>query len=453
MQRLHIAICLIVITTITACKKDNGFGSGSLPSESTLDLILDDNNEIEAITKFEDPLRTDRLLFNYLGHIDHPVFGKTTAKTTAQYGLPDNIELAKAPFEVKKAELYLFYDAFYGDTTAPVSISVKRLSSPINNSVTYRSNYIPSYATESLGELNDYLLKPNTPQSFRDDDSIAFAGFVKIPIDIDYARELRDLLETGLITNDTLFNNRFPGLFIETTSAQPGKTMIQLDMTHIASGLYVTLSDKDDKEQTLVLPFTSTKFVHTFFSHDYEGTRVKNVIEDGLNNPDGKLYMQSQAGVKTEVKFLDLEKYKNKLINKAVLEIYEVENPVESFLRVLSVYPLKKGSTGKNVAVNDYLPDFYGPAYMDSSNVNGSQLRKFEINITDLFKNYALGKNDFESIYLTNYPVFLEQPKFIINESSVKSNNIEPATLIFGSPNYSDPQKRMKLKVWYTNKK
>lgn len=449
MHRIHIVLCLIVITTITACKKDNGFGSGELPSESTLGLFFDEDNLLEVKTVYEDPLRTDRMLFNYLGRIIHPVFGETTAKTTVQYGLPDNINLEKGPFTVKETNLYLFHDAFYGDTTESMSISVQRLASPINTSITYKSNYIANTA-EEIGRLDNYLLKPKTPHPFRGNDSISLTGFIEIPIDNSYGEEVRDLLETGLITNDTLFNNRFPGLFIETTSSQPGKAMVQLDMTHVASGLYIELSDRNGDDYTFILPFTTSKFVHTYLSHDYDGTIIPDVIRDGSS--DGKLYIQSQAGVKTEVKISDIEKYKDKIINKAVLEIYEVESPAQSFLRVLSVYPLKKGSSGRNEAVNDYQPSFYGPAYMDTTKTgaNGEKLRKFEINITDLFKNYALGKNEFESIYLTNYPVFSEQPKFIINENSVKSNNIEPSSLIFGSPDYVDAEKRMKLKVWYT---
>ncbi len=456
MLKGHIILCIIAVFALSACKKDNGFGSEKIPSESTLDLIYDESSDLEALTVYENPIRTDRMLFNYMGHIEQTVFGKTTANVTVQYGLPADISIENAPYTVKSANLYFFYDNYFGDTTAPVSFSVHRLSHQINNSQIYYSDFVPQYEGEVLGEVQNMMIMPNTAIPLRDDDTIKLSGFVKIPIDIAYAEEIRDLLETGLITNDTLFHNRFPGLYIQTSPVQSGKCMIQLDLTHLSSGLVIDLEDNEGKAQVLVLPFTSSKFVHTGFVHDYTGTKVSEAIENGANNPDNKLYVQSQAGIKAEIKFLNLEKYKGKLINKAVLEVYEVQKPEPNFLRTLSLFPLKKGKNGQNESLEDYSADMFGPAFVDSSlkSDNGETLYRYQVNITNLLKNYAFGKNDFSSIYLTNYPVFSSQPKFILDDNNtVKSRYVEPATLIFGSPNFAENEKKMKFKIWYSTKK
>lgn len=453
MKNNQIAICLtVLLLIITACKKDNGFGSDLLPGENALDLIFHEDTEITTLSKFEDPLRTDRILFNYLGYIEDPVFGKTTASSTVQFGLPVDFDLSQAPFTVKSVTMYLFYDNHYGDTTLPVSITVHKLNSVMNSSVIYKSDYIPSYNSTPIGQVTNFLIQPNTPVLLRDTDTITAKGIIKFPIDMSFGEEVNTLLQTGLITNDTLFNSRFPGFYIQMNPSQKGKAMMQLDLTHLSAGVYIELVDKEGKDQMFVLPFSNSTFTHTTLLQDYQGTRVEAAVQNGENISDGKLYIQSQAGVKTEIRFNNLEQYKGKLINKAVLEIYQVEKPSSDFLRVLNVYPLLKGSNGENVALSDYTSSFYGPALVDSSltGINGEKLYRYQVNITNLMKDYAFGKKTFNSIYLTNYPVFDETPRFVLDGNSVLSQHVEPASLIFGTPDYIDAEKRMKLKVWYT---
>ena len=136
MKKNLITISLLAIVVLfNACKKDNGFGSDLLPGENPLNLNYDDSTSLTVSSKYEDPLRTDRLLFNYLGHTNHPVFGQTTASATAQFGLPSDIDTSLAPFTLKEANMYLFYDGYVGDTTQAVTLSVHSLNSPINTSL------------------------------------------------------------------------------------------------------------------------------------------------------------------------------------------------------------------------------------------------------------------------------------------------------------------------------
>ncbi len=453
MRKNLITISLLAILVLfNACKKDDGFGSDLLPGENPLNLNFDDSTVLTVSSKYEDPLRTDRLLFNYLGHTTHPVFGQSTASSTVQFGLPSDLDTSLAPFTLKDANMYLFYDGFVGDTTQEVTISVHALSAPINNSIIYNSNYIPSYNSSVIGEVSNYLIKPNTPQKLRDTDTSLFKGFLKFPIDLAFGNSVVNLLETGNITNDTLFYSKFPGLFIEPSSMQRGNTIIQLDLTHLTGGIYLNLVDKKGEDQIFLLPFSSSDFVHTSIIHDYQGSVVGNAVQSGQNPIDEKLYIQSQAGVKTEVTLNNIEKFKGKLINKAVLEIYEVEKPLANYFRTLNVFPLLKGTAGENIAILDYTTNFYGATRLDTllTASNGEKLYRYQVNITNLMNRYSRGEVSLSSIYLTNYPIFDLTPKFIVGSNSVLSQYIEPASLIFGGPNYMDSEKRMKLKVWYS---
>ncbi|MCO5231142.1 MAG: DUF4270 domain-containing protein [Chitinophagales bacterium] len=452
MRDIKFILMIAIVAVLVSCKKDDGFGSNLLPQENHLNLTYDESYELKVSSKYESPLRTDRLMFNYLGYTENPIFGSTTASTAIQFGLPSKLSEDLGPFTVKDANLYLFYDAFVGDTLEPVSYTVHALSSEINTSIIYKSNEIIPFKSEELGALNNFLIQPNIPQKLRENDTITAKSFLKFSLDKSYAEGIVQLLNEGVITNDTLLNRRFPGVYVQTRPSQKGKTILQLDLTHLTGGIYINLIDKKGEDQIFVLPFSTSNFMHTSLINDYQGSIVDNAIQSGTSPLEDKFYLQSQAGVKTEVEFLDIEKFKGKLINKAILEVSEVEAPLTNFKRVNGIYPLLKGSNGDNEALKDYTTAFYGPARMDTTVVgsDGVKIKKYEVNITNLLKDYALGKKDLKSIYLTNYPIFDLTPKFIIGSNSVLSQYIEPASLIIGGPQYANPEKRMKFKVWYT---
>lgn len=456
MKRFRLLICSItVLLVMYSCKKDNGFGSELLPNENALDLQYEESYDITTSTKFEDPLRTDRMLFNYLGYLEHPLFGSSTGSVAVQYGLPTELDLTLAPFTVESVQMYTFYDNHFGDTTAPVSLTVHPLTKAVNTSKIYKNNEMIPFESNAIGSIQDYYFTPNTPQKLRDNDTITSKGFFKIQLDNSYGEAVKNLLETGLITNDTLFFNRFPGLYLQPSLSQLGKTMVQLDLTHLSGGVYIYLKDKKGANQIFILPFSTTSFNHNTILHDYAGTLVESAVNSGENPLDEKLYLQTQAGTKVQVQLNDIEKYKGKIINKAILEVYEVEKPLTGYLRALNIYPLLKGQSGENVSLLDYAQNFYGPTYADTTLVgtDGQKLIKYNVNITNLMKDYVLGKKSFTSIYLANYPVFDDSPKFIVGDNAVLSQHIEPASVILGSAKYPNSEKRMRLKVWYTNSK
>ncbi|MCO5249521.1 MAG: DUF4270 domain-containing protein [Chitinophagales bacterium] len=444
-------ILFFVLLSFTACKKDKGFGSNLLPEDNPLNLDYIEDEAITAHSLFESPLRTDRMLFNYLGYLEDPILGNTTGRVSIQYGLPSEVDTSLTPFTVESVSLNMYYDNFFGDTSIPVNLNVYRLQSKFNTNITYNSDFVPPYDHSPIGQLENY----HYGSGFLKDSTGIISGHIEIPLENSYGEEIVNLLKTGLIRNDTLFYTRFPGLFIQPQDIQLGKAMVQLDLTNILGGVYLKLKDKNGEDLTFILPFSNSRFVHNNLEHQYQGSVVENAILNGGTGSQNQLYIQSQAGVKTEVAFENLSQYKGKLINKAVVEIYEVEKNPKS-LRVLSVYPLMKGKSGENVAIKDYTSTYYGPTYVDSSQTDshGEILYRYQVNITNLLKEYALGKVDFKSIYLTNYPVFSTESIFVLDQATtIQSQHIEPADLIFGSENYADSERRMRFKVWYSQPK
>jgi hypothetical protein len=225
-----------------------------------------------------------------------------------------------------------------------------------------------------------------------------------------------------------------------------------MNYTELAGGIYVTMKNRNGVDVTMVFPIATASFYHTAFAHNYAGS----LIESAINSTEvgsQVAYIQSQAGVKTWIQFPALDKYKDKLINKAVIEIYEVDSPAINTPRPRNIFPLKKGTDGKNEAILDYSSGFYGPARIDTSTRDefGNRIVKYQLNISNYFKDLVFGKNENNGIYLTNYPIFDPTPGFIFNQGNIiQSQYVEPSSVIIGGPAHPDTSKRMRLKVWYS---
>lgn len=455
---MRLFILSIVIGAFTfifsGCKKDSGFGGDLLPGDNTLGLIFDDSTEITVTTIQEEPLRTDRMLFNYIGHINSPVFGTSTAKSFIEVTRPSSIPAdSLGPYTLKSVALNLFYDKYFGDTTEPVSWDVYKIDrTPVKTNIFY-SDFVPGFSFQKLGSLNNYLIKPNTPSKFSELDTTAGrTNFLQIKLENFLGYSFINLMKSETLRRDSLFWAYFPGLYVTPSASQPGKAMLQMNYTDIAGGIYVTMLNGKGQIVTMVFPIATASYYHTGFFHEKAGTEAGLAI----GNPDAgktKAYIQSQAGLKTLVEFPDLSRFEGKLINKAVLEVYEVDTPAINTPRPRNIFPLKRSVDNKNQAILDYTSAYYGPGRIDSSEVddNGKKIIRYDINISNYFKDLVFGKNDNKGLYLTNYPIFDLTPGFIFNTGTItQSQYVEPSSVVIGGPAFPDAKKRMRLKVWYS---
>lgn len=441
----------------TSCKKDTGLGGDLLPGNNPLGLVYEESNELLVSTVLEQPLRTDRMFFNYIGTLQSPVFGTTTARSFIEISRPSTLPPdSLGPYTLKSVVLNLFYDKYFGDTTEPVTWDVFKVEQTPAKTSIFNSDFIPAYSQQKLGTLSNYLIKPNTPIKFSEaDTTVGRTNFLQIKLENFLGFSFINLLSSETLKRDSLFWAYFPGLYIQPSPLQPGKTMLQMNYTELAGGIYVTMKNRNGVDVTMVFPIATASFYHTAFAHNYAGS----LIESAINSTEvgsQVAYIQSQAGVKTWIQFPALDKYKYKLINKAVIEIYEVDSPAINTPRPRNIFPLKKGTDGKNEAILDYSSGFYGPARIDTSTRDefGNRIVKYQLNISNYFKNLVFGKNENNGIYLTNYPIFDPTPGFIFNQGNIiQSQYVEPSSVIIGGPAHPDTSKRMRLKVWYSMRK
>jgi hypothetical protein len=439
---------------LTSCKKDNGFGSSLLPGDDTIGLLYDDSTDLIVSSVYEAPLRTDRLLFNFLGGLQSPVFGNVSASniievTRPAIVLPDSL----GPYILKSVVLNLFYDRHFGDTTEPVNWEVTMLRRPITRSIIYKSDYVADAGTQVIGRLTNPFIQPNTPQKFSEDDTTSGQlRLLQFKLDDFVGFSVINQMKSATLTIDSIFRNYFPGILIKAPTADAGKVMLQMNHTDALAGIYIYMKNGAGQDVAMILPVATSTFLHTGFQHRYQGSQVAAAASSTIAGRE-KAYIQAQAGVKTMVRIQNPERFKGKLINKAILEIYEVEEPAINTPRPRTIFPLRRSSDGKNESLIDYSAAFYGPAPLDTltEGSDGKKIVRYRINISNYMKQLALGKEQNNGIYLAPYPLFDLTPGFILQQASiVQPQYIEPSAVVIGGPDYSDPQKQMKLKVWYS---
>jgi len=304
-----------------------------------------------------------------------------------------------------------------------------------------------------VGRASNYLYKPNALVKINDDDTTSGTkGLLKIPIDNYFGYALLNQIKTNTFKTDSVFKNFLSGLKIAVSPSAKGKAMIQFNLSDAKCGLNVYARNKKGEKFTLFFPISPSLFYHSKFEHNYLGSQVDasfNSTEAG----NEKVYLQSQSGTKVWVKFGNLDKFKNALINKAVIEVVELTPSDNKTPRPRSIFPLKRTSDGSNTSLEDYSSNLFGPAPLDTTKTreDGSKIAKYQINISNYFQDLVLGKQDTFGIHLTNYPLFSQTPGFVLQSGTiVLSNYVEPSTIILTGPKNGDITRRMRLKVWYT---
>jgi hypothetical protein len=448
-------ICLTaLVLLLSACKKDQGIGSNILPDTDNLGFLFDDSTELFVQTIKESPLRSDRMLYNYLGYLESTAFGSSTANTVIELVRPQTVPSdSLAPFTLESVSLNLVYDNYYGDTTVPVDIEVFQLQSLIDKSIVYNADYNFNTSMIPVGRASSYLYKPNTLVKLTADDTTSGTkGLLKIPMENYFGYALLNQIKTKTYNTDSLFKLYLPGLKVAVSNASKGKAMIQFNLSDAKCGLNVYARNKKGDKFTLFFPISPSLFYHSKFEHNYLGSLVGSSL-NSIQAGDEKCYLQSQSGTKVWVKFGNVEKFRNALINKAVIEVVELNATDNNTPKPRSIFPLKRTFDGGNTSLEDYSSNLFGPAPLDTTKTreDGSKIVKYQINISNYFQDFVLGKQDTFGIHLTNYPLFSQTPGFVLQTGTiVLSNYVEPSTIILAGPKNGDITRRMKLKVWYT---
>lgn len=444
----RLGVFLLVLSFISGCQ-DPILVGGTLLDDEKLNIGI--TNDFDLITKVIPGDTIVTYLPNLdsrtylLGQLDDPIFGNIAAELYLKFKLsttkPTYLSEEKLRFD--SLVLVLQYDTLgtYGNNIGSQSVKVYRLDESINDKDTFYSDTNLKYLPSELAKI-EKIISPKDSVRIKDHltgKQVTLSPQLRIRIDNSFGEAL--IKNEDAAKNDTLFDEFFKGIYLTSTSTNNQPFMYGLNFNNTALNstspinkliMYYTVNDTTEKTyEYLINTATINRFVHN---------RTTSQVESFINNPllgDSLSFIQGVGGVKTVVKFNDLNSLDTLLINKAELEItaadVQGQNGVYNLPKQLIA--TRKNSDGNLIFIDDIAQlvsgnVLFSPVFGGSPIVSGS-LRKYKLNITNHIKRAVKDKTFDSDIYI-----------------SVLTEAENPARAIFYGAKHS--QYPVKLNITYT---
>lgn len=503
-----------VVFSFVACEDDFETVGGEIIGEPGFTTDLYEEAEISVVNNNVAPVQTNNLPVNLLGVYSDPVFGDQVANILTQVSLTtvdptfgdspvlDSVVL-HIPYFSEKLEndedgnAQYELDSIYG--VEPVKISVLESNYFLNKfdpdtdfeeAQKYYSDMEEQIEGELtgavIGEVENFIPSADEVVEITATDTLRHAPRLKMKLNSDYFKsKILDMEGSSELSSRNNFLNYLRSIYLKTEKIGAEGTMMLLNLMHADAGItmYYTVKEPDeddvdddgDVEELIDSPRT--------YSFTFGPTRVNTFQQDTIDFMDASsIYLKGgegsmaiidlfsgvdsdDDGVSDELEFL---REKDWLINEANLEFYVNRNAINGVNEAerLYLYDLTN-----NRPLADYVLGSPGQGSSMESDQNDSHLVPLEVNesgegilykvrITDHVLNML--KNDAENVRLglvvsenvnMIFPSAVKQTEDAKLEKIPATSVITPeATVIYG-PEAQNDEKRLKLRIYYTESK
>jgi Domain of unknown function (DUF4270) len=422
-----------------ACNKSTPFGADLL-DDQLADYKETDTTTVRYILERDDSIITsDRSFtspFFLCGELNDPVFGKSVSEINTLFRPGGTEPKFLKTAVIDSMVLFLRYapSGVYGDTTQALNLAVYQLDQQIFRDSTYYSiRNLP--ATRKIGELNNFLPRPNKKDSLsfpNNKDSLVFAkskaAFLRVRLDQSFAQDITKIDSAGLATQDTFFR-RIRGLKIQVKNSgtnQPG-CMLAFDLNDDnTDGSYYSFMRvfyREDTTKKVYDYFFARTNKFTRFKHDYTGSEVAPLIGKEVTE---KLYLQGMGGLRLKAEFPYAHLWERIAVNKAFLEHTVASSDNTSSLLPASQLAILENS-GDTLKV--FSPDVTYSLGFDGTfsifggipveeTINGTKVKRYRMNMVQRFQDYIDGDGKdpkSRSVYITVQPPNRSAMRTIIN--------------------------------------
>lgn len=413
---------LAVAILFTACKKEwNELGSQLVVSDD-LELFSFDDQEIKISVVKEDSLSSLNSSKSYIGSINDPYFGNTTASLYTEFRIPSTDVDFGASAQVDSFVLSLDIAGYYGDTLSPLSISVREMLETIETSIT---DSLDVETSLNIYSSDDFDVDPqllNNPQ-------LALQSIVNSELNITlsnaFAQHFLDADSANYADNEA-FQSFFSGLYITVDQALDNGLLLELDLLNENSKLTLYYHNETADSLSYDFQINSSADRMTRWSHDYSSTEIESAI-DAEHVSQG--YVQGSVGLRTYVELPDLNSLKdsNYVFHSAELIIPYISTEVDSLFYSPSKLGLAAVNSDGNLEVLTEDQNIQGSAYFDGNRNETSQTYTFNI-ARYIHKVVQEGYTNRLALYV---PISVSQPqRVIINNHAVDSTGLRLKLLV-----------------------
>ncbi|MEY2904262.1 MAG: hypothetical protein RJA52_278 [Bacteroidota bacterium] len=288
-------------------------------------IVIANSVLVDSVNTYS-PSLADQLNLYLFGDYSDPLFGRSVASFYVQ-PRPD---ITRPDFRNSTLDSIIFMMPYHpsfpiiGNKESEVGIRIHRIVSDLDRNTPYYSNYKPEYSTEILGEVNftptlDSIPFINFSSGFSD---TAYFPHVSIPLDKKLGLEFMSKDSSGY-ESDAAFLDFFKGLAIIPTKAS--ENLLGFNLSAANSGIYIYYTQDDTLQRRYSFKVNDFSVKMTGYSHDY----LQSLLGASLNNTnDTLLYLQGMSGTDIELDLSGVKNLKNVIINKADLEIFVANHPL-----------------------------------------------------------------------------------------------------------------------------
>ena len=317
---------------LDSCTQPGLIGSDLLEGDQ-IDVSFTDQVHFITYLQTTDSLKTygsesgEKLLGFLCGQFADPIFGLSTAVINAQLRLDggDPPDFEGAVLDSVVFALPYRSERVYGDTTEAYNLEVYLLDEAMDDTLTYYSNR--SFTATQLVGSETIHPSPNDSVEILIHGNDTMGTQVLVPM----ARiRMDDSFGQALIAEDTLvlesdssFMEKYKGFQIRTNGQNKG--MLSFNLNSTAAGLTVYYH-VDTVFHQYTFTFTSGSARMVTFTQDYTGAPVEAFIQDSTLC-DSLIFIQGMAGLGIVVEIPDTNLIKDRIINRAELELTVITLP------------------------------------------------------------------------------------------------------------------------------
>ena len=413
---------LAVVILFTACKKEwNELGSQLVVSDD-LELFSFDDQEIKISVVKEDSLRSLNSSTSYIGYLNDPYFGKTTASLYTEFRIPSTDVDFGLSAQADSIVLSLDIAGYYGDTLSPLTINVMEMLETIETTTTDSLDVETSvniYSTDDF-DVDPQLL--NNPQQAL--QPIANSE-LNITLSNTFAQHFLDADSANFADNEA-FQSFFNGLYITVDQGLENGLLLGLDLLNENSKLTLYYHNETADSLSYDFQINSSADRMTRWLHDYSATEIESALNMEYVSQG---YVQGSVGLRTYVELPDLNSLKdsNYVFHSAELIIPYISTEVDSIFYSPSKLGLAAVNSDGNLEVLTEDQNIQGSAYFDGNRNETSQTYTFNI-ARYIHKVVQEGYTNRLALYV---PTSVSQPqRLIINNNAVDSTGLQLKLLV-----------------------
>jgi hypothetical protein len=271
-----------------------------------------------------------------IGQMNDQVFGKTTAELFLKFQMPAVKPTYSTEIGLRFDSLVLtmLYDTVvtYGASNSSQKIEIFQLDKSYSEKDTFYSDTNLSFNSSSIANVIRGV-SPRDSVSIVDHvsaKSVKLPPHLRVRLNDDFGKALINNLDAA--RNDTLFNEYLKGFKLTSSATDNSSFLYGFNFSNAALTtqnsinkliMYYTVASGDT-----TLRKTYEYQIHSAtinrFIHAWQGSLLERTTKDPILSND-QTFLQPMGGVKTKINIKNLNKWQEKLINKAELVVYVAE--------------------------------------------------------------------------------------------------------------------------------